>query len=43
VTFLAALECAEIVKIIQHKGSLLRNKLLVADLNDGVFDVINLI
>jgi molybdopterin/thiamine biosynthesis adenylyltransferase len=43
VTFLAALECAEIVKIIQHRGSLLRNKLLVADLNDGVFDVINLI
>ena len=43
VTFLAALECAEIVKIIQHKGSLLRNKLLVADLNDAVFDVINLI
>ena len=43
VTFLAALECAEIVKIIQHKGSLLRNKLLVADLTDGVFDVINLI
>lgn len=43
VTFLAALECAEVSKIIQQKGSLLRNKLLVADLNDGVFDVINLI
>jgi len=43
VTFLAALECAEVVKIIQRKGSLLRNKLLVADLDDGVFDVINLI
>lgn len=43
VTFLAALECAEVVKIIQHKGSLLRNKLLVTDLNDSVFDVINLI
>jgi molybdopterin/thiamine biosynthesis adenylyltransferase len=43
VTFLAALECAEVVKIIQHKGSLLRNKLLVADLDDGVFDVINLV
>ena len=42
VTFLAALECAEVVKILQKKGSLLRNKLLVADLNDGVFDVINL-
>jgi len=43
VTFLAALECAEVVKIIQQKGSLLQNKLLVADLNEGVFDVINLI
>jgi len=43
VTFLAALECAEVAKIIQHKGFPLRNKLLVADLNDGVFDVINLI
>lgn len=43
VTFLAALECAEIVKIIQQKGSLLRNKLLVADLNDGVIDVMNLV
>ena len=43
VTFLAALECAEVAKIIQQKGSLLRNKLLVADLDDGVFDVINLI
>jgi molybdopterin-synthase adenylyltransferase len=42
-TFLAALECAEVVKIIQRKGSLLRNKLLVADLDDGIFDVINLI
>ena len=43
VTFLAALECAEVVKIIQHKGLPLRNKLLVADLDEGVFDVINLI
>ena len=42
-TFLAALECAEVAKIIQHKGSLLRNKLLVADLNEAVYDVINLI
>ena len=43
VTFLAAIECAEVVKIIQHKGSLLRNKLLVADLDDGVFNIIDLI
>jgi len=43
VTFLAALECAEVVKIIQQKGTLLRNKLLVADLDDGVFNIIDLI
>jgi molybdopterin/thiamine biosynthesis adenylyltransferase len=42
VTFLAALECAEVVKIIQNKSGLLRNKLLVADLDDGVIDVVNL-
>jgi len=42
VTFLAALECAEVVKIIQNKPGLLRNKLLVADLDDGVIDVVNL-
>jgi hypothetical protein len=32
-----------VVKIVQQKGSLLRNKLLVADLNDGVIDVMNLV
>lgn len=42
VTFLAALECAEVVKTIQNKPGLLRNKLLVADLDDGVIDVVNL-
>ena len=42
VTLLAALECAEVVKIIQNKGSLLRNKLLVVDLNEIVFDIVNL-
>ena len=42
VTFLAALECAEVVKIIQGKPGLLRNKLLVADLNDAAIDVIDL-
>jgi molybdopterin/thiamine biosynthesis adenylyltransferase len=43
VTFLAALECAEVVKIVQKKGSLLRNKLLVADLSDGLVEVMNLV
>ena len=42
VALLAALECAEVVKIIQNKGSLLRNKLLVVDLNEIVFDIVNL-
>jgi molybdopterin/thiamine biosynthesis adenylyltransferase len=42
VTFLAALECAEVVKIIQAKPGLLRNKLLVADLTDAVIEIVNL-
>lgn len=42
VTFLAALECAEVVKILQTKPGLLRNKLLIADLNDAVIEIVNL-
>jgi molybdopterin/thiamine biosynthesis adenylyltransferase len=42
VTFLAALECAEVIKIIQDKPGLLRNKLLVADLDDAVIDIVTL-
>jgi molybdopterin-synthase adenylyltransferase len=42
VAFLATLECAEVVKVILKKGSLLRHKLLVADLMDGIVDVMNL-
>jgi len=42
VVFLASLECAEVAKIILKKGSPFRNKLLVADLNDGVIEVMNL-
>jgi molybdopterin/thiamine biosynthesis adenylyltransferase len=42
VTFLAALECAEVIKIIQDKPGLLRNKLLVADLDDAVIDIVAL-
>jgi molybdopterin/thiamine biosynthesis adenylyltransferase len=42
VVFLATLECAEVVKVILKKGSLLRHKLLVADLMDGIVDVMNL-
>lgn len=42
VSFLAALECAEVVKIILKRGAPLRDKLLVADLTDGVIEVMNL-
>ena len=42
VTFLAALECAEVIKVIQDKPGLLRNKLLVADLDDAVIDTVTL-
>jgi molybdopterin/thiamine biosynthesis adenylyltransferase len=42
VVFLATLECAEVVKVILKKGKLLRHKLLVADLMDGVVEVMNL-
>jgi molybdopterin-synthase adenylyltransferase len=40
VTFLAALECAEVAKILLGKGSPLRGKLLLADLMDGMVEVI---
>jgi len=42
VTFLAALECAEVAKILLGKGSPLRGKLLLADLMDGMIEVITL-
>jgi molybdopterin/thiamine biosynthesis adenylyltransferase len=42
VVFLAALECAEVAKIILQKGAPLRNKLLVADLTESVIEVMNL-
>ncbi|MGD8990535.1 MAG: HesA/MoeB/ThiF family protein [Desulfobacterales bacterium] len=42
VTFLAALECAEVIKIVQNKPGLLRNKLLLADLDDAVIDTVTL-
>ena len=42
VTFLATLECAEVIKIIQNKPGLLRNKLLVVDLDGAVIDIVTL-
>jgi hypothetical protein len=42
VVFLATLECAEVVKIILKRGRLLRDKLLLADLNEALIEVMNL-
>ena len=42
VAFLASLECAEAAKILLGKGSPLRDKLLVADLMEGIIEVMNL-
>lgn len=42
VTLLAALECAEVVKVILANGRPLRDKLMVVDLFDGVIEVLNL-
>lgn len=42
VTTVAALECAEIVKILLHKDSALRNRLLIIDLKDYTFETLRL-
>jgi molybdopterin/thiamine biosynthesis adenylyltransferase len=42
VVLLASLECAEAVKILLKRGGLLRQKLLVADLMEGVIEVMRL-
>jgi molybdopterin/thiamine biosynthesis adenylyltransferase len=42
VFLLASLECAEVAKIILGRGVPLRNKLLIADLTDGVIEAMNL-
>jgi molybdopterin/thiamine biosynthesis adenylyltransferase len=42
VFLLASLECAEVAKILLGKGAPLRNKLLLADLTDGVIEVMSL-
>jgi len=43
VTLVAALECAEIVKILLQKDSALRNRLLIIDLNDYTFETLRLV
>jgi molybdopterin/thiamine biosynthesis adenylyltransferase len=42
VVFLASLECAEVAKIILKKGTPFRDRLLVADLVDGLIEVMTL-
>ncbi|MCU0562277.1 MAG: HesA/MoeB/ThiF family protein [Desulfobacterales bacterium] len=42
VAFLASLECAEVAKILLGRGGLLRDRLLVADLAEGIIEVVNL-
>jgi molybdopterin/thiamine biosynthesis adenylyltransferase len=42
VTTTAALECSEVVKILLKNGSLLRNRLLIIDLMDNTFEVLQL-
>ena len=43
VSVLAAVETAEVVKIILGRGSLLRNKLLIIDLLDNITEVLDLL
>lgn len=42
VNFLSSLECSEVIKILLDKGSLLRNKLLLVDLDSNSFEIMNL-
>ena len=41
VTTVAALECAEVVKILFDRGATLRNKLMIIDLLDNIFEVLD--
>jgi len=43
VSLMAALECSEAIKILLKKGSLLRNKLLVVDLDGNSFETMQLL
>jgi molybdopterin/thiamine biosynthesis adenylyltransferase len=42
VTLISSLECSEVLKILLKKGAVLRNKLMVVDLQDNIFDVLQL-
>ncbi len=43
VMYMASLEAAEVVKVLHGKGSILRNRLLVADLADHTHEVLELL
>ena len=43
VTLLSSLECSEVLKILLKKGNISRNKLMVVDLMDNTFDVLQLV
>ena len=42
VTLLSSLECSEVLKILLKEGAVSRNKLIVVDLLDNTFDVLQL-
>ena len=43
VTLLSSLECSEVLKILLKKGTVSRNKLIVVELLDNTFDVLQLV
>jgi len=42
VSFIASLECSEVIKILLKNGNLLQNKLLIADMSDNIFEIIDM-
>lgn len=43
VTFLSAMECSEVVKIILNRGSLLRNQIMLVDLDTNSLEIMHLV
>jgi len=42
VSLIASLECAEVIKVLLKRKEILRNKMLIVDLSDNTFDVMQL-
>ncbi|MDM8537026.1 HesA/MoeB/ThiF family protein [Desulfobacterales bacterium HSG17] len=42
VSFLASIECSEVIKILLKNGKLLQNQLLIADLAENIFEILDL-